>query len=176
MENLNEIWKDIPNYEGLYQASNLGRIRNLHPRYKNRVYLSGIISRYGYLRVSLCKNGCIKQFFIHRLVWEAFNGKIPEGMQVNHINEIKIDNRLSNLNLMTAKMNTNWGTGIKRRADKQSKAILQYTINMVLIKEYKSLSEVHEKFGYSEGNISMCCNNKRKIAYGYIWRYKNGEY
>ena len=54
----------------------------------------------------------------HLLVWEAFNGPVPEGMQVNHINEIKTDNRLENLNLMTPKENTNWGTCIARRSKK----------------------------------------------------------
>lgn len=73
------------------------------------------LTRNGYYRVALCKNSIRKFYLVHRLVFEAFNSTIPEGLQVNHKNEIKTDNRLSNLNLMTCKENVNWGTGIERR-------------------------------------------------------------
>ena len=111
MENLEkEIWKDIPNYEG-YQVSNLGRVKSLERidalghRLKEKILKPQTNSRY--YQVCLCKNSKVKKYFVHRLVWIAFNGTIPEGLQVNHINEVKTDNRLSNLNLMTAKENTN---------------------------------------------------------------------
>lgn len=136
MLNSNEEWKDIPNYEGLYQVSNLGRVKSLEKidalghRLKEKI-LKPQINR-GYYRVNLYKNSIQKNYRVHRLVWEAFNGTIPENMHVNHINEIKTDNRLSNLNLMTARENINWGTRneragkvLKNRKD-QSKSVLQY--------------------------------------------------
>ena len=116
-----EIWKDIVGYEGLYQVSNTGKIKSLNYNHTGRekILKQRLFNR-GYLYVGLWKNGKQKYFSVHRLEYEAFYGEIPKGMQVNHINEIKTDNRLENLNLMTPKENTNWGTAIQRRAEKKN--------------------------------------------------------
>lgn len=121
-----EIWRDIKGYEGMYQVSNLGRVKSL-PRLKwngkgihmlKERILKIYITNRGYYRVRLYSNFKGKFFSIHRIVFEAFVGEIPEGMQINHINEDKSDNRLINLNLMTAKENTNWGTRTERARKK----------------------------------------------------------
>ena len=179
MENLNfekEVWKDIPEYEG-YQVSNLGRIKSLERidalgRKAEEKILKPLITRNGYYLTGLYKNSVRKLYYVHRLVYEAFNGQIPEGLQVNHINEIKTDNRLENLNLMTPKENTNWGTGVERSAKKRSKAVLQFDLQGILIKEYPSTNQVERELGFAQGYIVNCCNGKLKTAYGYIWRYK----
>lgn len=175
MENFeNEIWKDIPNYEGLYQVSNLGRVKSLKRAYrvKERI-LKPLITRNGYYQVGLCKNSNEKFYQVHRLVYEAFNGPIPEGLQVNHISERKSDNRLLNLNLMTPKENTNYGTGIERRAKSKSKPVLQFTLEDILIKEYSSTKQAERETGFSHQNICACCNGKYKTAYNFKWKYKN---
>lgn len=174
MDNLEkEIWKDIPNYEG-YQVSNLGRVKSFYGL-KEKI-LKPWVTR-GYYQVELCKNSIGKNYLVHRLVWEAFNGQIPENMQVNHINEIKTDNRLSNLNLMTCKENINYGTGIERRVKKRingkgSKPVLQFTLDDNLINEYASVMQVERELGFANSNIVNCCKGKYKQAYGYKWRYK----
>ena len=99
-------------------------------------------------------------------------------MQVNHINEIKTDNRLSNLNLMTAKENINWGTGIERSTKKRingkcSKTVLQFDLNNNLVKEFPSAMQVERELGFTNSNIIKCCNGKYKTAYGFKWKYKN---
>ena len=176
-----EIWKDIPNYEG-YQVSNLGRVKSLerldargHKR-KEKL-LKPLISSIGYYLVGLCKNSKVRFYLVHRLVWEAFNGQIPENMQVNHINEIKSDNRLKNLNLMTPKENTNYGTGIERSTKKRingkcSKSVLQFTLDNILVKEYPSINQAERELGFAHTNISACCKGKYKTAYNYKWKYK----
>ena len=171
MENLNykkEVWRDIPEYEGLYQVSNLGRVKSLKRPYglKEKILKPRLNGRY--YQVCLCKQSIQKKYYIHRLVYEAFNGQIPEGLQVNHINEVKTDNRLSNLNLMTAKENCNWGT----RNEKISKPVLQFTLDNILVKEFLSAIQIERELGFSCGNIVNCCKGRYKTAYGYIWRYK----
>ena len=170
MEEIIEIWKDIPNYEGIYQASNLGRVKSFYGL-KERI-LKPLINHRGYYGVQLYKQSVGKFYQVHRLVWEAFNGKIPEGLQVNHINEIKTDNRLSNLNLMTCKENINYGTGVERRAKSKSKSVLQFTLDNILVKEYPSTHQIERETGFAQSNISKCCKGKRKQAYGYKWKYK----
>lgn len=177
MLNGNEIWKDIPEYEGLYQASNFGRVKSLKRPYglKEKILKQQLVC--GYYIVGLCKNSIRKKYLVHRLVWETFNGTIAEGLQVNHINEIKTDNRLENLNLMTCKENINYGTGIERRSKKQingkkSKTVLQFDLNDNLVKEYPSTHQIERELGFAQTNISACCNGKYKIAYNFKWKYK----
>ena len=174
----NEIWKDIKGFEGLYQASNLGRIKSLKRPYglKEKI-LKPQINDSGYYRVELWKQSIRKYYRVHRLVWEAFNGSIPEGLQVNHINEIKTDNRLENLNLMTCKENNNYGTHNERVAKKMtngklSKVVLQFTLEDILIKEYPSAHQVERDTGFDNSHISACCNGKYKQMYGFKWKYK----
>ena len=175
-----EIWKDIPNFEGCYQISNLGRIRSL-PRQTNNQFgkkekiLKLKLTRNGYYQIGLRKQSIVKWYLVHRLVYEAFNGTIPENMQVNHINEIKTDNRLSNLNLMTCKENINYGTGIERQVKKRSKPVLQFTLEDILIKEYPSTKQVERDNGFNHSHISACCKGKLKQAYGYKWQYKENK-
>lgn len=110
-----EIWKDINGYNGKYQISNLGRIRDTNYRNTNKIKIRKIlINNWGYQYVRITENGKIIHYFIHRLVYETFIGKIPENMQVNHIDEDKTNNSISNLNLLSPKDNSNYGTRNKR--------------------------------------------------------------
>lgn len=93
---MTEIWKDVPNYEGIYQVSNLGRIKS---NYKNNI-LKPSVDRFGYVRFSATKNKKQRTIRIHRLVIEVFD-PINSMMQVNHINGDKKDNRLCNLEWCT---------------------------------------------------------------------------
>ena len=106
------------------------------------------------------------------MVWEAFNEPIPEGLQINHLNENKADNRLENLSLCTPKENTNYGTCIARRAKKFSKPVIQLDKNGNFIKEWSSSHEIQRQLGYLASNIRSCCCNLKPYAYGFIWKHK----
>jgi hypothetical protein len=119
MENQKEIWMDVPNYEGIYKVSNLGRVNSLERIVKGRNNSSRLIKekiliptkdKKGYLHVSLwlMNKGC--SFRIHQLVAMAFLGHEPDGtnkLVVDHINNIKIDNMLNNLQIITNRANIN---------------------------------------------------------------------
>lgn len=175
---IQEEWRPVSEYIGLYEVSNFGRVRSLdHWRdsgtgsYVQKGRILKLNKSKGYLRVQLCKDGKPKWFKIHRLVYEAFNGKIPENMQVNHINEIKTDNSVWNLNLMSPKENINYGIGIKRRATKESQPVLQLTLDEVLVKEWPSMREAGRN-GFDQGAVSACCLGKLKSYKGFLWRKK----
>ena len=117
---MKEEWRDIKGYPN-YMVSNMGNVKSLNYRgnTNKEVILKPIKQKTGYCHITLCKNGITKIYSVHRLVYETFVGEIPQGMQVNHINEDKTDNRLENLNLLSPKANTNWGTGNERSKEKQ---------------------------------------------------------
>lgn len=99
---MKEVWKDIPNYEGLYQVSNLGRVKSLPRKYKKRFINKEIIKVLtklpkGYLKVGLSKNGKVKYYFIHRLVAECFIPNIENKPCVNHKDCNPSNNRVDNL-------------------------------------------------------------------------------
>ena len=166
-ELIKEEWRPVRSYESLYDASNFGRIRSL--KFGKVKILKPFGKKNDYLRIELNKDGKRKRYSVHSLVYEAFNGEIPEDMQVNHINEIKTDNSLWNLNLMSPKENSNYGTGIKRRVEKHSKAVLQLTYpEGKFIKEWPSATEAG-RHGFNQGAILRCCNGKLKQYKGYKW-------
>lgn len=174
---MEEIWKDIKGYEGLYQVSNLGRVRSLDKlsltnRHKREEYrklkgkiLKPIKDYYGYLRVGLYKNQKETMHPIHRLVIEAFKPNPLNLPCINHINEIKTDNQPENLEYCTFQYNTEYSC---------AKPILQYDKQGNFIKEWGSLSEIQRQLGCSISNISNCCLRKfnRKSTYGFKWYYK----
>lgn len=115
-----EIWKNIEGYEGLYQISNYGNCKSLDRTIERKSRWGNIIKiNYigkflvpnkvgkGYYRYDLCKNGKYEYFYIHRLVFETFIGKIPDGLEIDHINTDKSDNRLCNLRVVDRKGNMN---------------------------------------------------------------------
>lgn len=113
-------------YEGLYEVSNFGRVRSLEYKGKKRkepLILSGGDNGTGYLQVILCKNSIYKHLYIHRLVVEAFIGRIPKGYEINHIDENKKNNCLSNLEIVTRKQNMNHGTRNMRAGKSISKQL-----------------------------------------------------
>ena len=174
-----EIWKDIPGYEGKYEVSNMGRVKSLDYMHTGKAQTRSFGTTHGgYLTVDLWKDGKCRGWLIHRLVWLSFNGPIPDGLEVNHINENKKDNRLENLNLLSKSQNVRWGTRTERMVKSRTgygkpKTVCQYDLDGNFIREWESGCEIRRQLGYSQGNIASCCRGELDKAYGYKWKYKD---
>lgn len=190
-----EIWKDIPNYEGFYQASNLGRIKRIqrnakHPHSKIRLLKEKILIPYeqippgrrdGYLRTTLFNNGKSQKKFTHNLIAITFiDGKTSEKKFVNHIDGNKKNNTLSNLEWVTSSENINHAfenelrkRGFGKLFSNKSRAINQLTLNGEIIMSYPSINSAHELTKISKGNIGSVCRNMRQSAGGFRWQYAN---
>lgn len=167
---IQENWKFVPGYEGKYMVSDQGRVKSVKWKgVEKETIFTPWINIYGYPMVSLRKDGGKKGYGIHTLVYSAFVGAIPPGMQVNHINEIKTDNRLENLNLMTPEKNCNWGTRNERIGNK----IVQYDSNGDLVDIFTTANEAERKLGIFGTSIVACCRNRsgHKTAGGFKWKY-----
>lgn len=186
---IKRVWKDIPGYEGYYKVSNTGKVMSLKRRgVKNNRTLKAAKDKDGYERVVLCIDGNKRNYQVHRLVALAF---IPNPLnlpQVNHINEVKYDNRVDNLEWCDNEYNVNYGnrsmkaslsqTGEKNhiygKPSPNRRPVMCYTLEGTFVKEFNSLREVNKWLGISlkSGDVCNCCKGRLHQSHGYIWRYK----
>ncbi len=173
---MTEIWLPIEGYENLYEVSNLGRVRSLEHTVirKNGVKLKvpGKIlkpgtHRDGYLMVNLSKNGVRRSFYLHRLVATAFIPNSNNVSQVNHLNENKSNNEVSNLEWCTAKENNNYGTRNKRASEKLQKQVLCVELNQI----FPSLTDAAKQLHLSVGNLSHVLAGRLKTTGGYHFEF-----
>lgn len=162
---MKEIWKDIEGYFGLYQISTHGNVKSL--KFGKEKILKPTKNKYGYLQVGLSKDGKLKIYKVHRLVAENFIENPKNLEQINHRDEDKTNNHVTNLEWCTPKQNINYGTHNQRVAEKLSKQVLCVETGKI----YTSTMEVKRQLGFGNGNIVKCCNGKRKTCGGFHWRY-----
>lgn len=187
---IEEIWKDVVGYEGLYQVSNLGRVKSLdrytvrrykggktHEQLYKGILLKNIIDSDGYFIVSLRKNKTAKLKKVHRLVCEAFISNPENKPQVNHIDGNKQNNKLDNLEYCNASENQIHSIKflgyrqsketIEKRAKKQCKKVLCVELN----KMFDSAKEASLWLGLNDHAITHYINGQGKTCGGYTWRY-----
>lgn len=189
---MTEIWRDIKDFEGLYQVSNFGRVRSLGNKTHSGIHLKkNYTTKYGYVVVNLSKNGKSKPYKVHRLVAEAFipnpdrkpyiNHKIEgeEGKTINvvYFNEDgSIDEKRTTIEWVTAKENNEYGTRNERSAKantngKLSKRVLQFTLNGELIRKWPSTKECGRN-GFNQGAVAACCRGKKPHYKKCLWKYE----
>ena len=151
-----EVWKDVVGYEGIYQVSNKGNVYRVEwigarGRECGGRALKPSYDKDGYFKVVLCKNGMMYHKRVHRLVAEAFIPN-PNGLpQVNHIDEVKDNNNVENLEWCTSKYNSNHGTSIERRVQAQSKKVKAVNIETGEVLTFNSASEARRN-GYHKAS------------------------
>lgn len=179
---MNEVWRSIKDYEGLYEVSNFGRVRNCRT---GRVLKPYPVSQ-GYLMVMLCKNGVRNVYLMHRLVGMAFPdlvgwtekavGKPFDELQINHKDQNKENNCVENLEWCDGPYNANYGDRNERMAKTQtngklSKIVYMYTLDSKLCGLWPSTKECG-RHGFNDGHISSCCIGIKKTHKGFKWSYE----
>ena len=193
---MQENWKDIKGYEGLYQVSNLGRVKSIERKKQNHSKLQLVpekikqphqqFGKYAneYLVVNLYKNNRGKNMFVHRLVAEAFLDNFDKNLEVNHKDGNKQNNCMGNLEMLTRSENQRHAyevlgrkrskalLGVKGYDNKTSKETGQYDFGGNLIKKYGSASQASEETGICYVSIKKVCRGEQKQAGGYVWKYE----
>ena len=190
---MNEEWRDIEGYEGLYQVSNLGRVRSLNCRgHKGCIgILTPRLDGKGYEMVALYKEGKARNTKVHRLVAQAFIPNPNNYPQVNHKDENKINNNVSNLEWCTVLYNNCYGTRLKRVSDKNKgegnpmygkPSINRKKVKCVTTGEiFDSITEASKKYKCKPSHIIQNCKGEikscSKLSDGtkLIWEYYKEE-
>lgn len=195
-----EIWKDIDRYPGLYQISNLGRVRSL-PRVRTTpfgsyMYRGKIMSQHidnqGYPKISLGHKKNKKDVFVHRLVSTYFIPNPEDKPEVNHRNGIKSDNRVENLEWCTRLENQRHAEdkGLVVRPSKQVlteahrseyKGVIATSLDSLERISFESIASAVRYLrnnGYpkaGDANITLSCKSHGKSAYGFTWKFLERE-
>lgn len=191
-ESMNEIWKEVVGYEGLYEVSNLGKVRSVphrvHVVCSNREYDLDLDGKelvpqprqHGYLAVCLYGKGGnkrgFKQVSVHTLVAKAFVDNPSGYTEVNHIDEDKLNNCASNLEWISRVGNIRHGTCIERSAKHRinnvpsMRKVNQYTLNGALIGTFLSARDAGRQLSLDYRNIYNSLY-KGHPAYGYYWKF-----
>ena len=194
---MEEEWKDIEGYGGIYQISNLGRVKSLQ-RLVNNTHCSKRLIKESFLSVkrkshqydyvSLYKNNKQKRAYIHRLVAQAFIQNPNNYTDVNHKNEVKRDNRVENLEWCDKKYNNNYGTGKRRMIESRNahnkwnaeKETHMYDMDGFYVRSFRSVVEAAKYFNCADTNIRPIIDKKNRSAFGYMFssvkREKMGSY
>ena len=168
---LKEIWKDVIGYEGLYKVSNLGAVISLH-REQERVMKPAVATN-GYHQIFLSKNGVRTLTRVHRIVAMAFLANVENKPFVNHINGIKTDNNVLNLEWVTCSENGKhaFATGLNHTTDKVRKAVSQNAkaFRKLNVEQVRELRNLRSKYGYGPDRLSKITGISRSLINHFLY-------
>ena len=171
---MEEIWKDVSGYEGLYQISNLGRVKSF--RKWKRAYcpeeyiLKHSKNNRGYHVVTLYKENSKKKFLVHRLVAQEFIENTSHFQHVNHKDENKDNNVVDNLEWCSVQYNNSYGTARFRAMLTVGNPVEQRLSSGELLATYRTSTIAEEITGISRKEIMACVRGKLQSAGGFIWK------
>lgn len=169
---MEEIWKDIKEYEGMYEISNMGRVKSL--KCGKEMIMKKTLDK-GYELVGLYKDGVPKLHRVHRLVAIQFISNPNNYPIINHIDEFPNNNHVDNLEWCTHLHNNTHGTRLERMTNTVSKPIIQLTLDGEYVREFKNTTDVKNN-GYIRANVTACCKGRRFTHRNYKWIYKEDYY
>lgn len=177
-----EIWKPVKGYEKYYAVSNKGRIRSLDRvilfkdgktrKFRGQILTLRTTNNSGYITVGLHDAGKQKTLLVHRIVAEAFIENSNGYTEVNHIDQNKFNNEVSNLEWCTHKENVNHGDEIERGAIKQRRKFRQLDLDGNLIKIWNGFKKMQRETGFQRKSVYDCCTGKRDSYKGFKWEYE----
>lgn len=171
-----EIWKPVRNYEGLYEVSNMGRVKSLnYNKTGKEKIMKGVGDGNGYLQVGLYREGKRKKCRINRLVAQAFLENPQNLPEVNHKDENKLNNCVDNLEWCSRSYNMTYNGRAKKVGKKNSKPVYSIDKESGLITYWESIREAERQTGINKGNICSCCKGKMKSIGGFYWIYADDD-
>lgn len=167
---MEEIWRDVFEYEGLYEVSNLGRVRSLHKYQQGRILKQW--DAHGYRVVRLCKRGLQKAYFIHILVMQSFDYKCRERgyskkLVVDHLDGDTTNNRLDNLEWCSQKEN------LLRSIERGNRGRKCEDITTGTF--YKSIAEAARSIGVPTTSVKRVCDGERSMCKHHVFRYTDNK-
>lgn len=192
---MEEIWKDVVGYEGLYKVSNQGRLLRCKRVASNKHLLPQKLKvlkkkKTGYLGTSIIDyDSKSHNILIHRVVATAFIPNPNNFPQIDHIDGNRENNAASNLRWCTAKENVNFPLSLANRSrslkiaqnnpqtiskkikSSHKKKVNQFSLSGEFIKTYESLRDIQRTLGFNITNVTACAHGRKRSAYGYIWKF-----
>lgn len=163
----NETWKPITGYEGLYEVSDYGRIRSLKRNTTNGVILKLCKDAHGYLKCSLTKDGLQRTVRVHRIVGLTFVENPHDLPILNHKDEDKTNNTVSNLEWCDSKYNLNYGSCNEKMALAKGRPFICLETDKV----YLNQGDCAKEIGISRGSISQILCGRRESCKGFHFKH-----